>query len=101
MNRNGCGRSRQIYSRRFRGERGDVLDDWLARQRKDLERLRNPTIALSDLSLFRYPEQEEVIVASFTQEARAGRRRLLIRKRQYWAHEDGGWKIVSETGLRS
>jgi hypothetical protein len=78
-----------------------VLDDWLARQRKDLERLRNPTIALSDLSLFRYPEQEEVIVASFTQEARAGRRRLLIRKRQYWAHEDGGWKIVSETGLRS
>jgi murein L,D-transpeptidase YafK len=94
-------RLRQLYSRRFRGERDDALDDWLAQQRENLERLRNPTIALRNLSLFRYPEQEEVIVATFTQEARAGRRRLLIRKRQYWAHEDGGWKIVSETTLRS
>jgi murein L,D-transpeptidase YafK len=94
-------RLRRLYSHRFHGEQDDTLEDWLAGQRKDLERLRSPAIVLRDLSLFRYPEQEEIVVATFTQEARAGRHRLLIRKRQYWAHEDGGWKIVSETALRS
>jgi len=88
-----------LYSPRFHAERDEALNDWLARQSLALERLRNPAITLRELSLFRYPDDEELIVASFTQEARVGRRRLLSRRRQYWAHEGGGWKIVSETSL--
>ena len=91
-------RLRAQYSSRFRTEQGDLLDDWLERQRKSTEQLAKPAMALRSLSLFRYPGRDEVIVATFTVDAVAGQKRVSTRKRQYWEREGGNWKIVSESG---
>lgn len=88
---------RRHYASGFRSEQADTLDDWLARQRKGIQHLSKPTLALRELSLFRYPG-EEMIVATFTMDAVAGGKRASIRKRQYWGREAGHWKIVSESG---
>lgn len=88
---------RRHYASRFRSEQADTLDDWLARQQKGLQQLNKPTLALRELSLFRYPG-EELIVATFTMDAVSGGKRSSIRKRQYWGRESGQWKIVSESG---
>lgn len=88
---------RRQYSPRFRSEQADTLDDWLARQLKGLQHLSKPSLALRELSLFRYPG-EELIVATFTVDAVAGGKRSSIRKRQYWGQDAGQWKIVSESG---
>lgn len=88
---------RRHYASGFRSEQADTLDDWLARQRKGIQHLNKPTLALRELSLFRYPG-EEMIVATFTMDAVAGGKRASIRKRQYWGREAGHWKIVSESG---
>jgi murein L,D-transpeptidase YafK len=92
-----AGQLRQQYSARFRSEQAESLDDWLALQQKALQHLPAPALALRELSLFRYPG-EHVIVATFTVDAVAGRKRVSIRKRQYWAQEAGHWKIMSESG---
>jgi murein L,D-transpeptidase YafK len=91
-------RLRAQYSSRFRTEQGDLVDDWLERQRKSTEQLAKPAMALRSLSLFRYPGRDEVIVATFTVDAVAGQKRVSTRKRQYWEREGGSWKIVSESG---
>lgn len=88
---------RRHYASRFRSEQADTLDDWLARQRKGIQHLNKPALALRELSLFRYPG-EEMIVATFTMDAVSGGKRASIRKRQYWGREAGHWKIVSESG---
>lgn len=91
-------RLRAQYSSRFRTEQGELLDDWLAKQSKSTGHLASPSMALRSLSLFRYPGREEVIVATFTVDAVAGRKKVSTRKRQYWGREGGGWKIMSESG---
>jgi murein L,D-transpeptidase YafK len=90
-------RLRSQYSARFRTEQGDVLDYWLARQRKLTEALVKPSMALRSLSLFRYPGRDEVVVATFTVDAVAGLKRVSTRKRQYWTREAGVWKVMSES----
>ena len=88
---------RRYYASGFRSEQAETLDDWLARQQKGIQHLNKPTLALRELSLFRYPG-EEMIVATFTMDAVSGSKRASIRKRQYWSREAGQWKIVSESG---
>jgi hypothetical protein len=90
-------RLRAQYSPRFRTEQGEMLDGWLAGQRKLTEALIKPSMALRSLSLFRYPGRDEVVVATFTVDAVAGPKRVSSRKRQYWAREGGAWKVVSES----
>jgi murein L,D-transpeptidase YafK len=91
-------RLRAQYSSRFRTEQGELLDDWLEKQRKSTGHLASPSMALRSLSLFRYPGRDEVIVATFTVDAVAGQKRVSTRKRQDWGREGGGWKIMSESG---
>lgn len=85
------------YSSRFRTEQGENLQTWFAKQGNTGSLGRTLTVMLRDVSLFRYPAREEMIVATFTQESRIGKTRHTIRKRQYWAKEKARWKIVSET----
>lgn len=85
------------YSSRFKSEHGENLQTWFAKQGKASSGGRGISISLRDVSLFRYPAREEMIVATFTQDTRVGNSRHSIRKRQYWAKEHARWKIVSET----
>jgi murein L,D-transpeptidase YafK len=75
------------YSSRFKSEHGETLQTWFAKQGKPNSRGRKISIGLRDVSLFRYPAREEIIVATFTQDSRIGSGRHSIRKRQYWAKE--------------
>lgn len=53
-------------------------------------------VGLDNLSLYRYPDQPELMVASFTQHYRSSNYHGDSIKRQYWQLEDGQWKIAYE-----
>lgn len=90
---------RKHYSRNFKAARGQDLNGWLDKTHQSMFGSRKIDVRLQDVSFFRYPDQKELIVAAFTQEATIGKNRHAIRKRQYWAKESGQWKIVAETNL--
>lgn len=85
------------YSSRFKSEHGENLQTWFSKQGKPRSGSSGMVVALRDISLFRYPARDEMIVATFTQDTRIGKSRHSVRKRQYWAKENARWKIVSET----
>lgn len=87
------------YSSRFRSALGEGRDVWLIKNRQTLSGMSNPASALRDVSFFYYPVQQDMIVATFTQDAVIGKNKQPIRKRQYWAKEGTQWKIVSEIAL--
>lgn len=54
-------------------------------------------VTLSDVDLFRYPGEETLMLARFTQDYRSDNYRISTRKEQYWRREaDGRWRIVKE-----
>jgi murein L,D-transpeptidase YafK len=87
------------YSAQFKSERGEELASWMAKQRQIFSGARHLTLRLGELSMFRYPGQDDMMVATFTQEASADRFRNVMRKRQYWKREGAQWKIVSEANF--
>lgn len=84
------------YSASFRSGLGESLGTWFSRQQKILNGARPTSVKVRDLSLFRYPGKEELIVSTFTQETAVGKNKNAIRKRQYWQKEGSQWKIVYE-----
>ncbi len=53
-------------------------------------------IKVSNMSVFRNPGQEELVVVTFEQDYRSNNLSNQMKKRQYWIREDGHWKIVYE-----
>ncbi|MBY4675999.1 L,D-transpeptidase family protein [Marinobacterium arenosum] len=53
-------------------------------------------VELTGLSLFRYPDQPELMVATFNQHYRSDNHQSDSIKRQYWRLEQGRWKIAYE-----
>lgn len=53
-------------------------------------------LELDNLSLYRYPDQPELMVATFTQHYRSNNYHGDSIKRQYWQLENGQWKIAYE-----
>jgi murein L,D-transpeptidase YafK len=92
-------RLRKHYSRNFKAPRGQDLNGWLQKMHQALLGAGKVDIRLQDVSFFRYPDQKELIVAAFTQEATIGKTHHAVRKRQYWAREGSQWKIVSEADI--
>jgi murein L,D-transpeptidase YafK len=94
-------RLRGHYSSRFKSEQGEGVDAWLGRQRlpgrQSAKNRGAVAVSMNDISLFRYPGREQMIVATFTQEAVIGKSRHSVRKRQYWSREGVHWKIVAES----
>ncbi|MFZ6773599.1 L,D-transpeptidase family protein [Undibacterium sp. SXout7W] len=85
------------YSRNFRTLQGDNLNIWFSKQLPQLESLQNPSIKLKDITQFRYPGKEELIVSTFTQETSSKKNKTSVRKRQYWIKEAAKWRIIYET----
>jgi murein L,D-transpeptidase YafK len=95
-------RLRRDYSSSFRSDRGEDADAWLSKLGQDLLQRRGTVkLALREMSLFLYPGQDNLMVATFTQEAAIGKFRHTTRRRQYWAREGADWKIVSESAWQS
>ena len=51
---------------------------------------------MSNVSMFRNPGKEELVVVTFEQDYRSNNVNDKMKKRQYWIREDGTWKIVFE-----
>lgn len=87
------------YSRKFKSERGEDVKTWLAKHQQSLSGVRRLSVTLRDATYFFYPDREDMIVSTFTQESTLSKSKTSIRKRQYWAKEGAHWKIVYELNL--
>lgn len=53
-------------------------------------------VGVSDLSVFPYPNQQDMVVVSFEQDYASNNLANRMHKRQYWMKRDGRWQIVYE-----
>ncbi len=84
------------YADDFRSERGD-LKAWRAYKRRINARKRWIRVTISDLDLFRYPGEPDLVQAIYTQDYRSSNYRERSVKEQFWRRgTDGHWRIVYE-----
>ena len=83
------------YSRRFRAN-GQDYAVWAARKQKINSGKSWIKVGISDLAMFRYPRERDFALVSFDQDYRSNNLSNVIRKVQYWAKENGSWKILYE-----
>ncbi|MGZ5818064.1 MAG: L,D-transpeptidase Cds6 family protein, partial [Burkholderiaceae bacterium] len=87
------------YSPQFKSDHGENLSVWFTKHQQLLTGVKNLSIKLKDVTFFRYPGHEEMIVGTFTQESLIGKSKNSVRKRQYWAKDGTQWRIISEANL--
>ena len=85
------------YSRNFRTLQGDNINTWFMKQRQLSDENRAVSIKLRDVTQFRYPGKDNMIVSTFTQDSFAGKSKTSVKKRQYWIKEASRWRIIYET----
>jgi murein L,D-transpeptidase YafK len=56
-------------------------------------------VGLDDVSLMLYPERPDFALVSFVQDYQSNNLNDRTPKRQFWARENGRWKIIHETSL--
>jgi murein L,D-transpeptidase YafK len=71
-------------------------EGWVAQKRLVSAGKTMVRVGLSNLSIFRYPGQENLLVVTFDQDYKSNNLQNTMRKRQYWMQENGAWKIVYE-----
>ena len=83
------------YSKRFKTN--DQSFEQFAAQKKQVNANKEwIKVKTENLSVFRNPGKEEVVVVTFDQDYRSNNLNNLMKKRQYWLREDGKWKIIYE-----
>lgn len=83
------------YSKRFKS--GDQDYEEFASQKKQVNASKEwIKVKVDNLSVFRNPGKEEVVVVTFDQDYRSNNLNNQMKKRQYWTREDGKWKIIYE-----
>lgn len=92
------GRYLSHYSPHFRAD-GKDFASWSAHKRKVNAGKSWVKVGVSDMSVFRYPDGEDLFVVTFAQDYRSSNLSNRTVKRQYWTHEQGHWRIVFETVL--
>ena len=71
---------------------------WASRKRKVNDSKEYIRIGVSNLSIFAYPGDEEMVVMSFDQEYISNNYRSVSTKKQYWKKQsDGDWQIIYES----
>jgi murein L,D-transpeptidase YafK len=53
-------------------------------------------VGLSNVSMFTYPEQPDMVVVDFEQDYSSSNLSNRMKKRQYWLKQDNQWKIIYE-----
>jgi len=83
------------YSRGFEAN-GENLDTWSQHKRKVNSGKSWIKVGVSNLSMFRSPGKEDLMVVTFDQAYRSNNLSNVMKKRQYWLREGGRWRIVYE-----
>jgi murein L,D-transpeptidase YafK len=86
------------YGEGFRTSDMD-LDGWRAHKRRVNAQKTWIRVALKDVGAYRDPGAKNLVTVTFEQEYRSSNLSERSRKRQYWALEEGRWKIVYEAPL--
>ena len=53
-------------------------------------------LGLNNVSVFLYPGRDDLAVVTFDQDYASSNLTNQMRKRQYWLHDKGGWRILYE-----
>ena len=94
------GRYGAHYSRDFHSEDRDRAT-WLNHKRRVNAAKQFIKVSLSDVSVFAYPGERDMVVVTFEQNYQSSNFSNRSRKRQYWRKEAGGvWRIVFEGPVR-
>ena len=72
------------------------LDSWSAQKRLVNSGKSWIKVGLSDLSIFPYPNQPNLVVVNFEQDYASNNLANRMKKRQYWMKRDNRWQIVYE-----
>lgn len=83
------------YARAFSDGKRDYAA-FSAHKRAVLARKRWIAVTLRNVSAFRYPGRDDLVVVSFDQDYRSDNYAQSLRKRQYWVKQDGQWQIAYE-----
>lgn len=83
------------YSKRFKSS--DQNFEQFAAQKRQVNGGKEwIKVKLDNMSVFRNPGKEEMVVVTFDQDYRSNNLNNQMKKRQYWLREDGKWKIIYE-----
>lgn len=88
------------YSRHFRSEHGDFAS-WSARKHQVNAGKTWVKVGVNDVSIFEYPGTQDLMMISFEQDYRSNNLSKRTFKRQFWAREDGQWRIIHEVVVAS
>lgn len=83
------------YSRRFSSSDGN-FNAYAARKRQVNAGKEWIKVGLSEVSMFRNPGADEVVVVNFMQKYDSNNLKNEMKKRQYWVREKGVWHIIYE-----
>jgi murein L,D-transpeptidase YafK len=83
------------YSKSFSGS-GQSLASWASQKRQVNAAKSWIKVGLTQVSMFRYPGQDNMAVVTFEQDYQSNNLSNRMRKRQYWVLENKQWKIVYE-----
>ena len=83
------------YAADFRSDDVDRAG-WESQRRRIIADKTWLRVRLSNLSMFRSPGREDLIVVSFDQHFESDTLNSTLRKRQYWIQREGRWQIAYE-----
>ena len=83
------------YSKKFLSD-GQNIELWSERKRQVASGKSWIKVSADNLSMFRNPGKEEMVVVTFAQDYRSNNLANVMKKRQYWLKEGGRWKIAYE-----
>ena len=80
----------------FRSSGGQNLDAWSQQKRQVNAGKSYIKVKLDNMSAFLYPGRDDLAVVSFSQDYQSSNLSNQMKKRQYWIHEKGQWRILYE-----
>lgn len=83
------------YARNF-ASKDENLAAWSRHKRQVNSSKSWIKVGVSNVSLFRSPGKEDMMVVTFDQDYRSNNLSNVMKKRQYWLNESGRWRIVYE-----
>ncbi len=85
------------YSTSFRSP-DKTAAQWFAHKRRVNSAKSFIEVAVTELGLYRYPGEDDLVLATFAQGYKSNNFDSQINKQQYWRREKGEWRIVYEGG---
>jgi len=83
------------YARQFKSVDQD-LAAWSAHKKKVNDGKDWIKLKLNNVSVYRNPGKDDMMVVNFDQDYRSNNLNNLMRKTQYWVRESGRWRVVYE-----